>query len=328
MAHHFLLSPEARTLSMAAVLKMSDEEAAVTFCRLRWPSTGGEPICPSCGGLVCYRYRSRPVFKCKACCHQFSATSGTLFAWHKLPLRLYLLAIVLFVNAVKGLSALHLGRDLGVSYKSAFVLAHKLREAMASELAALPALGGPGRQAEIDGALFGGHVRPANHVEHRVDRRQAENQSDKRQSVVVIRERDGRVVPAVFSSEDDSVAFIKTRLAQGTVVHADEAACWNALHARFEMRRITHREAYSADGACTNQAESYFARLRRAEIGQHHHLAGVYLKRYAQEMAWKETHRREGNGEQFTLLGRLAAACRPSVDFCGYWQRHRQATTG
>ena len=94
------------------------------------------------------------------------------------------------------------------------------------------------------------------------------------------------------------------------------------------MRRITHREAYSADGACTNQAESYFARLRRAEIGQHHHLAGVYLKRYAQEMAWKETHRREGNGEQFTLLGRLAAACRPSVDFCGYWQRHRQATTG
>jgi hypothetical protein len=268
------------------------------------------------------------VFKCKACSHQFSATSGTLFAWHKLPLRLYLLAMVLFVNAVKGLSALHLGRDLGVSYKSAFVLAHKLREAMASELAALPALGGPGKEAEIDGALFGGHVRPANHVEHRVDRRQAENQGDKRQSVVVIRERDGRVIPAIFVSEDESVAFIKTRLAQGTIVHADEAACWNALHARFEMRRINHREAYSADDACTNQAESYFARLRRAEIGQHHHLAGVYLKRYGQEMAWKETHRREANGEQFTLLGRLAAACRPSVDFCGYWQRHRQATAG
>src|SRR3712207_1108079 len=118
MAQHFLLSPEARTLSIAAVLKMSDEEAAVTFCRFRWPSTGGEPICPSCGGLICYRYRSRPVFKCKACCRQFSATSGTLFAWHKLPLRFYLLAMAVFVNAVKGLSALPLGRDLGVSYKT------------------------------------------------------------------------------------------------------------------------------------------------------------------------------------------------------------------
>jgi hypothetical protein len=199
---------------------------------------------------------------------------------------------------------------------------------MASEIAALPALGGPGIEAESDGALFGGHVRPAHHAEHRVDRRHSENRSDKRQSVVVIRERDGRMVPAVFASEEESMAFIKTRLAKETVVPADEAACWNALHARFEMWRINHCQAYSADGACTNQAESSFARLRRAEIGQHHHLAGVDLKRYAQEIAWKETHRRESHGEQFTVLGHLAAACRPSVDFCGYWQRHRHAMVG
>jgi transposase-like protein len=322
MAQHFLLSAAARSLSLATILRLSESEAMMVFRRLRWSDTDGEPVCPACGSSACYSYHSRPIFKCQACQRQFSVTSGTLFAWHKLPMTVYLAAIVLFLNAVKGLSALQLGRDLHVSYKTAFVLAHKLREAMAAEIAALGTLGGSGTEAEIDGAYFGDHIRPANRAENRVDRRLAENQTGKRKAVVVIRERDGRTVPAVFASEDQGLDFIKAHLAKGTTVHADEAGCWNPLHARYDMRRINHSEAYSADDACTNFAESYFARLRRAEIGQHHHVAGVYLKRYAQEMAWKETHRSEPNGDQFVRLGRFAAACRPSVDFCGYWQRH------
>jgi transposase-like protein len=328
MAQHFLLSAAARNLSLTTILRLSESEAAMLFRRLRWPETHGEPVCPECACTACYAYRSRPVFKCKGCQRQFSVTSGTLFAWRKLPIAVYLAAIVLFVNAVKGISALQLGRDLDISYKAAFVLAHKLREAMAAELAATAILGGVGSEAEIDGAYFGGHVRPANHAVNRIDRRLVENQSGKRKAVVVVREREGRTVPAVFTSEDQGVAFIKARLAKGTTVHADEAACWNDLHARYDMRRINHSEAYSAEGACTNFAESFFARLRRAEMGQHHHLAGVYLKRYAQEMAWKETHRGDPNGEQFTILGHLAAACRPSVDFCGYWQRPGQVAVG
>ena len=65
---------------------------------------------------------------------------------------------------------------------------------------------------------------------------------------------------------------------------ADEASSWNDLHAAFPVKRINHQEAYSADGACTNGAEEFFSRLRRAEIGHHHHLAGAYLARYAQEL--------------------------------------------
>ena len=57
-----------------------------------------------------------------------------------------------------------------------------------------------------------------------------------------------------------------------------------SLHKNFEVARINHEEAYSLDGACTNWAESYFSRLRRAEIGHHHHVAGTYLLRYAQEV--------------------------------------------
>ncbi len=88
------------------------------------------------------------------------------------------------------------------------------------------------------------------------------------------------------------------------------------------MRRINHEEAYSADGACTNMAEEYFSRLRRAEIGHHHHVAGAYLLRYAQESSWREDHRRMSNGEQVGRLAALAMGKKMSPDFTGYWQRH------
>ena len=90
------------------------------------------------------------------------------------------------------------------------------------------------------------------------------------------------------------------------------------------MKRINHSEAYSLDGACTNWAEEFFSRLRRAEIGHHHHIAGAYLLRYAQEAAWREDNRRVDNGSQVRRLATLAMAHKPSVDFSGYWQRRQE----
>ena len=96
---------------------------------------------------------------------------------------------------------------------------------------------------------------PANHRENRRVRRLAINQSGKRQAVVIIRERDGKSLPAVFRSEGAALSWIKSRIAKGTVVNADEGTAWNDLHSRFEMKRINHEEAYSADGACTNMGQ-------------------------------------------------------------------------
>jgi hypothetical protein len=115
-----------------------------------------------------------------------------------------------------------------------------------------------------------------------------ENQSGKRKAVIVIRERNGNTLPAVFRTEGQALNFVRSRIAKGTVVNADESANWNELHSRFEMKRINHEEAYSLDGACTNWAEEFFSRMRRAEIGHHHHIAGAYLLRYAQEASWRE----------------------------------------
>jgi transposase-like protein len=303
---------------------MSDQEAETTFRNLRWPETNGEPVCPHCGGLKAYdcrRPNGAPRFECRVCGKDFSITSGTLFASHKLPLRAYLAAIAVFCNEVKGKSALALSRDLGIAHKTAWVLLHKLREAMAAEMKGR-VVGGEGKVAEIDGGYFGGYVKPANLKEHRIDRRFATNQSGKRKCVVIVRERGGNSVPAVFRSEGQALSFVRARIAKGTVVNADEGNAWNDLHGQFEMRRVNHELAYSFAGACTNMAEEYFSRLRRAEIGHHHNIAGAYLLRYAQEASWREDHRRSSNGDQVNRIAALALVATPSVDFGGYWQRH------
>lgn len=292
--------------------------------RIRWVDTDGQAVCSHCGSLTIYECR-RPSgaarWRCKDCNKDFSITSGTLFASHKMPLRGYLGAIAIFVNECKGKSMLAMSRDLGLSYKSAFVLAHKMREAMSEEMKGRQ-IGDDRPEAEVDGAYFGGYVKPANLKEDRVDRRLAKNQSGKRKVVVVIRERGGETLPGVFKTEGQALSWVRSRVVKGTVLHADEASVWNDLHARYEVKRIDHQQAYSLDGACTNWAESYFSRLRRGEAGHHHHISGPYLPRFAQEAAWREDNRRVPNGEQVQRVAKLALGRKKSVDFTGYWQRH------
>ena len=111
-------------------MRMSEAEAERTFIRLRWADGDGNAYCPHCGCAIvysCRRPNGAPRWRCKACRKDFSVTSGTLFHAHKLPLKSYLLAIAIFCNEVKGKSMLAMSRDLGVQYKTSFVLAHKSR---------------------------------------------------------------------------------------------------------------------------------------------------------------------------------------------------------
>ena len=317
MTQHFLLSKAARTLSLAQVMRLSDAEAYGQFKAIRWAENQGEPVCPRCGCVTIYAYQTRRIFKCKGCEAQFSVTTGTIFASRKLPIRDLLAAIAIFVNGAKGVSALQMSRDLNVQYKTAFVLTHKLREAMAADVKTRMVSG----DVEIDGAYFGGYVKPENRKADRKDRRLSENQTGKRRVVVVMRERDGRTVPAVFKAEGDALDMIQARVEAGSTVYADEAQSWDALHGRFAMKRINHSVSFSDDGACTNQAESYFSRLRRAEIGTHHCISGKYLVAYAVEMAWREDHRRNSNGMLYQLAAKAALDHPVSRQWKGYWQR-------
>ncbi len=105
MSQHFLLSAKARTLSLGKVLRMTDAQAEATFAALRWAATDGKPTCPHCECAIvwdCRKANGAPRWRCKACRKSFSVTSGTLFAFHKMPLRNYLAAIAIFMNEVKG----------------------------------------------------------------------------------------------------------------------------------------------------------------------------------------------------------------------------------
>lgn len=318
MAQHFLLSAEARTLSLKEIYKGGEAKAYETFKRMRWSETGGEPVCPRCGCVESKPIKSRPTFRCVACDKQFTVTSGTIFASRKMAYTDLLAAICIFVNAVKGLSSIQLSRDLDCQYKTAFVLAHKLREALAAELANKQAFG----DVEIDGAYFGGHIRPANYKENRVDRRKAQYQTGSRRVVVALRERKGRTHTFVVSNEAEGVTIAERVAAEGSVFYADEAAHWDRLHERLVTYRINHSDAYSYGyGVHTNNVESFFSRLRRMVGGQHHHVSHRYLYQYANHAAWLEDHRRRSNGgNAYALLG--GALNHPvSRVWSGYWQR-------
>jgi hypothetical protein len=173
----------------------------------------------------------------------------------------------------------------------------------------------------VDGAAFGGHVRPANVREDRVDRRLLRNRSGKRRVVVAVRQRNGRTLTRTFLREAESVGFARERVAPGSVVSADEVAHWDLLEPDFDMRRINHSEAYSRDGIHTNLAESFFSRLRRMIGGQHHQVGGRHLAAYAVHAAWLEDHRDESNGALADRLIGGALSTPVSRAWKGYWQR-------
>ena len=297
MSQHFLISPAARSLSIAQVLRLSDEEAFGVFQRVRFAANGGEPFCPHCGAVKVYTLAETPIrWKCSGCRRKFSVTSQTLFHSRKLSIRDCLAVIALFCNGLKGVAALHMARDMNINPKSAFVLLHKLREALGATLGGDELRG----EVEVDGAYFGKGPKQANWKADRPDRRTLDIE---RQVVVVARERRGDARTWVVGKEADGVPMIRASVASGTEVHADEAGGWDILHASHPMKRVNHSVEYKGeDGACTNQAESYFSRLRRAEMGIHHRISGHLLQAYADEMAWRENHHRQPNGTHWNLI--------------------------
>lgn len=318
MSQHFLLSAASRTLKLKDIYRAGEEAAYRKFCELRWPGTNGEAVCPRCGCCEAYAITTRRKFKCKACHRQFSVTSGTIFASRKLSFTDLLAAICLFVNGSKGRSAVQLSRELGVQYKTAWVMAHKIRESMQDEYEGRKVSG----EVEVDGAYFGGHIRPANLREDRVDRRRLRYQTGTRRVVVVARARKGRTLTFVTPTEADGVDLVARNVLPGSVIFADEARHWDHLSRGFAMGRINHEESYSnLAGTHTNGAESFFSRLRRMVSGQHHFVSPKYLHQYATHAAWLEDHRRESNGDLTMRVIRNAMAAPVSRVFKGYWQR-------
>ena len=143
----------------------------------------------------------------------------------------------------------------------------KLREAMAAEVQTGEVLEG---HVEIDGAYFGGHIRPANAKIDRVDRRLKRHQTGKRRVVIALREREGRVLP--FVGESEGVALANENVCRTATMSADEAAHWDALHMGYHVDRVNHSEIYSDHGKHTNMVESFFKTGEKIRYERHRFL--------------------------------------------------------
>lgn len=326
MAQHFLLSSRARTLDLCELLALSEEEARAKFTELRWPETEGKPVCPDCGGLDGWVLKEGAKWKCRGCGLQFTATSKTLFHGHKLSFRKLLAVVVLFANGVNGVAACRLSREVKITYKAAFVLLHKIREAMGGDEEASKLSG----VVEIDGAIFGGKIgRMPNNKENWAEflKEHKAAARKRRKLIVVLRERPGddpevpdRLRTFLVSKEGDAVEIARQVVVPGTIMHADRGTQWEPLHLYFKTERIDHSKSFSDGVACTNLAESFFARMRTAERGVYRQIGGAHITRYAMELAWREQYRRKSNGDHVRRIIGAVGRQKRSQTFLGYWR--------
>jgi len=303
---------------------MTEKVAYEQFKSLRWPD--GIPTCPHCQCKHSWVLDPGVKWKCKnpACRIQYTVTSKTPLASRKLSFRDILAIIAIFANGAFGVAALRTVREVGISYKTAFVLQHKIREAMG--LRNDEQIDGV---VEIDGAFMGTRmVRLPNSIPSVEDWKEYVRTNPKKlTSLVVMRQRPngdskGRVLTVHTANEGAAIPDIRKRLKKGTLIQADAGTQWEPLNFHFVMKRINHSDAFSKDGACTNWAESFFSRVRSAERGVYRYWTKRYVDKYGLELAWREENSRIGNREQVKAIMDCVMQSGLS-SMKGYWQRHK-----
>lgn len=338
----FLRSLNAYTLDLRAVSAMNEEAAFERFIQLRYADTNGQPVCPACHRAATNTIKRwnpkrsicRVIFKCKYCAKQFTATSNTVLAYHKMPFRDLLLVIALFVHKPKGAPALEIVSWIKRDYRATMLLLHKLREAMARNTQEddRPFEG----EVEADTTWVGGSLRPKNlRAEPNGSRPDGVKQNPwkypyrgrNKKNVTVLLERGphGRVFAGVADKERDSPGFIEPRVNKSTTLFTDQAGVYEKLGWKVkEHLTVNHSLCFATGEANTNTAESFFSVMRRAEIGVYHHISHpAYVDSYIKERAWRFAHRLVSTGDKFNALTRAVGLPGRSV-YAGLWQR-RQA---
>ena len=248
---------------------------------LLWPEG---PVCPHCGVIgAAYALRGKAhragLYKCKGCEKQFTVTVGTLFERSHIPLNKWLLAFHLMVGSKKGVSAHQIHRMLDMTYKTAWFMCHRIREAMRE--GALPAkLGGHNKVVEADETYIGG---------------KAANRKGKipaKEAAFALVERDGAVrtfhVPAVNAKTLRPV--LAAHVDRKSYLMTDDATVYVPMGRDFSGHgAVNHSiEEYVRGGFWhTNTVENYFSILKRGIIGTYHHVSQQHLKRYLGEFDFR-----------------------------------------
>lgn len=281
---------------------LADEDAARLYLEnLRWGKTGA--ACPHCGGADPYKLRRQEgsstrkgVWKCRACRKQFTVTVGTVFEASHIPITKWLQALYLITASKKGISAHQLHRMLGITYKSAWFMAHRLRYAMSSGPLALRLTG----IVEADETYVGGR---------RKGRTGRPGPGDTQKTpVIALVERNGRA--RAFPMERVTSENVQKALAANlhqistTELITDESA----LYGGHKFGRIPHstvnhsKKEYARGHVHTNTVEGFFSLLKRGIFGTFHHVSKAHLARYCDEFAFRYSARQVNDAERAGLL--------------------------
>ncbi len=277
-------------VGMKAVLKSlqfhDEQEAIAYFEQIRWPDG---PVCPHCGGtertyrLNVRRAKNRPVLKCGHCRKQFTVTTGTLFERSHIPLHTWLLATHLLCCSKKGISSHQLHRMLGITYKSAWFMAHRIREAM-KDPAFLGQMGGKDKVVEADETYWGNKKL-----------QKGESGYDKKEKIFSLVERGGKVRSFHVDRVDVKTLtpILKEMVHPDTHLMTDEHGAYRKLHHDFPNHGVINhsQKEYSRGLRGTNTVEGYFSLLKRGLIGTYHHVGHNHLKRYVGEFDFRYNHR-------------------------------------
>jgi len=275
-------------ISLRDIYSINDEQAHQILRSRRWNDNDGNPVCPKCGCPDYYDLATRQVYKCKGCHHQYSVTSGTWFSGRKISPSEIIGIVFLFATAKKGISSCQLSRTVSIDQKSAYYINEKIRKAIMLEVQSQKLDG----IVEIDGATFGGHRRHANMAQDfsGAFKRYTIKKTKNRRVITIMKQRGGRTVPFIGFKESDALEAITKTVSSGAIIQADEARAWDGLLRLYDMMRIKHSYAFSSNQACTNNAESFFAQMRKAHSGTFQQISGDKWDQYACEIAWKRDH--------------------------------------
>lgn len=252
-------------------------------------------FCPHCGvtdGIARLQGKShRPgLFYCNACKKQFSVTVGTVFERSKVPLTKWWLAAYLLSTSKKGISSHQLSRALGLSYKTAWFLSHRVREAMRVGSFAGP-MGGEGKIVEADETYVGGKER----TKHRSKRVKRNIGGQGKEIVLSLVERGGNVrsqhVPAVTAATLRPA--LVSQIHHNTFLCTDDAGQYRHMGKDFARHEVLNHsiEEYVRGDAHTNTVEGYFSILKRGITGTYHHVSQQHLKRYLAEFDFRYNER-------------------------------------
>jgi transposase-like protein len=263
----------------------------------RWPNG---PFCPHCGSLSCTRMEGDAhrvgLLNCRDCRKQFSVTVGTVFERSHVPLHKWLLANHLMNASKKGMSAKQLERMLAVTYKTAWFMAHRIREAM-TETNPGP-LGGEGKIVEADEMYQGKreipHVSP---VRRGVPFTKSGKSGGREKRVVIgLVERAGAAraihLPQRVTAHNVRAILVK-HADRKSRLHTDESRLYPAVGTEFAKHETVNHGAreYARDDVTTNSVEGFFGIFKRGMIGTYHHCGEQHLQRYLNEFTFRYSHR-------------------------------------